>query len=66
MQLKSMRVGSIQLYSEGPIDRELTGVLAADSVEEAVQRSAAQMRDPHVAVIPEGPYVVPFFQPPNA
>jgi nickel-dependent lactate racemase len=63
MQLKPMRAGTIQLYSTGPIDRELTGVAAADSVEEAVQHSATQMRDPHVAVIPEGPYVVPFFQP---
>jgi lactate racemase len=63
MQLKPMRLGSIQLYSTGPIDRELTGVRAADSVEQAVERSATQMRDPHVAVIPEGPYVVPFFQP---
>jgi nickel-dependent lactate racemase len=64
MQLKPMRAGTIQLYSNGPIDRDLTGVRAADSIEHAVQRSAAEMRDPHVAVIPEGPYVVPFFQPP--
>jgi nickel-dependent lactate racemase len=63
MQLKPMRVGSIQLYSNGPVDRDLTGVLAADSIEQAVQQSAVAMRDPHVAVIPEGPYVVPFFQP---
>src|SRR5947209_11181900 len=35
MQLKPMRVGSIELYSEGPIDRELTGVATADSVEQA-------------------------------
>jgi nickel-dependent lactate racemase len=63
MQLKPMRVGSVELYSEGPIDRDLTGVAAAGSVAEAVQESAARMRDPHVAVIPEGPYVVPFFQP---
>jgi hypothetical protein len=64
MQLKPMRVGTIQLYSNGPVDRDLTGVLAADSIEQAVQQSAAEMGDPHVAVIPEGPYVVPFFQPP--
>src|SRR4051812_27566024 len=63
MQLKPMRVGSVELYSEGPIDRDLTGVAAAGSVAEAVQESAARMRDPHVAVIPEGPYVVPFSQP---
>jgi len=24
------------------------------------------MRDPHVAVIPEGPYDVPFFRPPTS
>src|SRR5947209_3999876 len=35
MQLKPMRLGSVHLYSKGPIDRELTGVATADSVEQA-------------------------------
>jgi hypothetical protein len=65
MQLKPMRVGRIQLYCGGPVDRVLTGVSAIDSVERAVLDSARAMRDAHVAVIPEGPYVVPFYQPVN-
>ncbi|HET9684553.1 MAG TPA: lactate racemase domain-containing protein, partial [Gemmatimonadaceae bacterium] len=63
MQLKPMRAGRVQLYCTGPVDRALTGVEAIDSVERAVEESARQMRDPHVAVIPEGPYVVPFYRP---
>jgi lactate racemase len=63
MQLKSMRAGRIQLYCTGPVDRALTGVAAIDSVERAVAESARELRDPHVAVVPEGPYVVPFYQP---
>src|SRR5436309_2109489 len=63
MQLKPMRIGRIQLYSGGPVDRALTGVAAIDSIERAVGESAREMGDAHVAVIPEGPYVVPFFQP---
>ena len=63
MQLKSMRAGRIQLYCTGPIDRSLTGVSDIDSVERAAVASAREMRDPHVAVVPEGPYVVPFYQP---
>ena len=62
MQLKPMRIGRIQLYSGGPVDRALTGVAAIDSIERAVGESAREMGDAHVAVIPEGPYVVPFFQ----
>ena len=63
MQLKPMRIGRIQLYSGGPVDRALTGVAAIDSIAKAVEESAREMGDAHVAVIPEGPYVVPFFQP---
>ncbi len=66
MQLKSMRAARIQLYCTGPVDRTLTGVSAIDSVERAVEESAREMRDPHVAVIPEGPYVVPFHRPEGA
>ena len=62
MQLKPMRIGRIQLYSGGPVDRALTGVAAIDSIARAVGESAREMGDAHVAVIPEGPYVVPFFQ----
>ncbi len=66
MQLKPMRVGSIQLYTTGlsPTDRQLTGVsIIDDSVADAVRRSVENSGEDSVAVIPEGPYVVPAFRP---
>jgi len=63
MLLKPMRLAGIHLYSQGlpPADRELTGVNVVDSIEGAVARSVEASGDPAVAVIPEGPYVVPTF-----
>jgi nickel-dependent lactate racemase len=65
MQLKPMRIGSIQLYSDGlgEAERELTGVEMIDSVAAAVAASVARSGDRRVAVIPEGPYVVPVHRP---
>ena len=65
MQLKPMRVGSIKLYSEGLAgpDRALTGVEMISSVAAAVEKSVARSGDRRVAVIPEGPYVVPVYRP---
>jgi nickel-dependent lactate racemase len=65
MQLKPMRIGSIQLYSDGlgEGERELTGVRMIGSVAAAVEASVARSRDRRVAVIPEGPYVVPVYRP---
>jgi nickel-dependent lactate racemase len=62
MQVKAMRVARIQLFSSGldPRDRARTGVEVVESVEDAVLASVARTGDPAVAVIPEGPYVVPF------
>ncbi len=65
MQLKPMRLGAIHLFSDG-LDGEargLTGVNVTDSVDDAVRQSVAQTGDRAVAVIPEGPYVVPVYQP---
>ena len=61
MQLKPMRLAGIHLYSRGlpPEDRALTGVDVVDSIEAAIARSVESTGDPAVAVIPEGPYVVP-------
>jgi lactate racemase len=61
MQLKPMRLGRIQLYTTGlsEADRAVTGVEQIASVDEAVARSIAEHGDPAVAIIPEGPYVVP-------
>jgi len=65
MQLKPMRKGTVQLHSgrlaEG--DRGLTGVTSVASVEEAVLASVRASGDLHVGVIPEGPYLVPVYQP---
>ncbi len=65
MQLKPMRQGSIQLYSDRlpEADWPLTGVERARSIAAAVERSVARTGDPRVAVIPEGPYVVPVHRP---
>jgi hypothetical protein len=64
MQLKPMAVGTLQLYSTGlsPAERALTGVRCVESVHSAVLNSVAASGDPAGAVIPEGPYVVPFFE----
>ena len=65
MQLKPMRVGRIHLYQGGLscADGALTGVPMVSSVEEAVLASMRETGDRHVAVIPEGPYVVPVYRP---
>jgi hypothetical protein len=65
MQVKPMRAGQVHLYSDGlPAEvRALTGVHMLDSLEAAIDRSVRDSGDPHVAVIPEGPYVVPVYQP---
>ena len=62
MQLKPMAVGTIQLYSTGlnPAQHALTGIARIESVPSAVRESVAASGDSAVAVIPEGPYVVPF------
>jgi nickel-dependent lactate racemase len=65
MQLKPMRLGRIELYTQG-LSADLkaaTGVEIADSVEDAVARSIDRVGDTAVAVVPEGPYVVPFHRP---
>ena len=65
MQLKPMRSGSVHLYSEG-LDADawrLTCVHRIDSVPEAIRASVLRSGDAHIAVIPEGPYVVPEFRP---
>lgn len=61
MQLKPMRTGKVGLYTTGlsDDDRHLTGVERVDDLTEAVARSMAEHSDRAVAVIPEGPYVVP-------
>jgi hypothetical protein len=67
MQLKPGRVGRVQFYTTclSEPDRRLTGVEMIDSLENAIAASVARGGDPDVAVIPEGPYVVPFYEQQN-
>lgn len=64
MQLKPMRKGQVHLFAGGlsASDRALTGVSVTADVAAAVRSSIARTGDHAVAVIPEGPYVVPAFQ----
>ncbi len=61
MQLKPMRLGRVQLYTTGldAEERRITGVEMIDDIDRAVAASIARHDDPAVAVVPEGPYVVP-------
>ena len=65
MQLKSQRRANIKLYTTGLTadERALTGVEMIESVDAAIEESVRATGDPAVAIIPEGPYVVPQFQP---
>ena len=62
MQLKPMRIGTVQLYAPNmpDKDRRITGIEMVDSLEDAIADAVARAGDPDVAVIPEGPYAVPF------
>jgi hypothetical protein len=61
MQVKPMRLAQVHLFTRGlsPDDRALTGVHQAETVEAAVAASVNRSGDRAVAVIPEGPYVLP-------
>jgi lactate racemase len=61
MQLKSTRLGRVALYTTGltPEERRITGVDIVTDLDEAVADSVRRSGDRALAVIPEGPYVVP-------
>jgi len=63
MQLKALRLGRVELYTTGLTNEEraLTGVGIAQFLDEAVATAITRSGDPAVAVIPEGPYVIPYF-----
>jgi nickel-dependent lactate racemase len=66
MQLKPMRIGFISMYTQGlsKHDLDLTGVQTfkdLDLFHEAIRKSVEHSTDKCVAIIPEGPYVAPFF-----
>jgi nickel-dependent lactate racemase len=65
MQLKATRHVRVQLYAPGlSVDEgALTGVEIIDSIERAVTESIVRAGDAAVAVISEGPYLIPRYQP---
>jgi nickel-dependent lactate racemase len=65
MQVKAMKRANIHLYTEGLTreERALTGVTLISSPVDAVMQSIKAHGDRRIAIIPEGPYVVPMFVP---
>ncbi len=63
--VEALRKGELLLFSENLSEEDwtLTGVHRAHDPVEAVLESIRQRRDPHVGVIPEGPYVIPLYKP---
>ncbi len=63
MLLKPLRVGHIQLYSTGlsEAERAHAFVEMVPSVEEAVAAGVRAQGDTEIAVVPEGPYVIPLY-----
>jgi len=61
MQLRAQAQAHIGLYSGGLDDeaRAITGVETVESLERAIAASAERHGDERIAVVPEGPYVVP-------
>ena len=65
MQLKPMRVGRVQLYTDGlpREDHPLTGVEVISDLDLAIRNAVAAGGEGTAAFIPEGPYVIPKFMP---
>ncbi len=61
MLAKALHKARIQLYSSGLSRGDLAdcGVTPVASVEQAIRESTVRHGDPRLAVIPEGPYVIP-------
>lgn len=65
MLLKATRVGRVQLYTEGLTseDRRDIFVESVTSLEKAVEQAVARHGQTDIGVVPEGPYVIPLYQP---
>jgi len=64
MLLKALRVGTIQLYTSGLSQNDLSSVFVESvfSLNEAVAKTL-KANGPHdIAVVPEGPYVIPLYR----
>ena len=61
MLVNALRVGNIKLHITGLAEKDLKDVFvdSVSSIEEAVMGSVKAHGDPDVAVVPEGPYVIP-------
>ncbi len=61
MLVKALRVGNIKLYTTGLGKESLRDVYVepVSSLEEAVVESVKAHEDPDIAVVPEGPYIIP-------
>ena len=63
MQTKATERGTVHLYSTlSPSLQALTGVSIVDDLQATIQASIAASECKSVAVIPEGPYVIPYVQ----
>jgi nickel-dependent lactate racemase len=65
MLVKALRMGKVQLYTAGLRPSDLADIFVdpVASIENAVMESAKAHQDNHVAVVPEGPYVIPVYRP---
>ena len=63
MLVKALRVRTVQLYTAGLSKEELKDVFVkpVPSVEEAIAASVEAHGEKEIAVVPEGPYVIPLF-----
>ena len=64
MQCKAMQAGKVHLYSTGlpDADSALTGVSRTMDLGAAIRESVVKAGDSRIAVIPEGPYVIPVYR----
>jgi len=61
MLLKALKNGNIHIHTTGlsKSDLALTGIANVDSLDAAIKASVERSADKSIAVIPEGPYVIP-------
>jgi len=65
MLVKALRRANVRLYTTGLRPSDLADIFVDPvvSIEKAVLESTKTHRDGHVAVVPEGPYVIPVYRP---
>jgi nickel-dependent lactate racemase len=65
MLVKALRKGKVQLYTTGLRRSDFADIFVDPvvSIEKAVMESVKAHQDSRVAVVPEGPYVIPVYRP---